>query len=84
MGPDGRYYAEPKEVYFNSSIGISLGESMDATLNSLVSRLGVSVGSKQYTISASMLEQIPYIDRIEGYSQLKSLVDKLGDLGVKI
>ncbi len=84
MGPDGRYYVEPKEVYLNSSIGISLGESLDASLSSLVSKLGVSVGSKQYTLSASLIDQIPYVDRIEGYAQFKALIEKLGDMGVKI
>lgn len=84
MGPDGRYYVEPKEVYFNSSIGISLGDSADAALSSLTSMLGVSVGSKQYTVSASLLDEIPYIDQLEIYNQLKPLIETLGDLGVKI
>jgi hypothetical protein len=84
MGPDGRYYVEPKEVYFNSSLGITLGSALDSTLNSLVSMLGVSVGSKQYTLSASYIENIPYIDRLEIYSQIQPLIEALGDLGIKI
>ena len=83
MGTDGKFYATAQNVYLNSSVGVSLGESLDGVLSSLTSSLGVSVGSKQYTLSVSALENIPYIDRIDGVQQLKSLVEKLGDMGVK-
>jgi hypothetical protein len=83
MGPDGRYYVEPKEVYFNSSLGITLGDSLDSILNTLLSNLGVSIGSKQYAVTTSFIDNIPFIDRLDIYTQLKPLIEKLGDMGVK-
>lgn len=84
MGTDGRYYANPQEVYFNSSIGFSLGDTMDKVLNSMLSSLGVGIGSKQYTLSTEFIDNIPYIDKLSVYETLKPLVDALGEMGVKI
>jgi hypothetical protein len=84
MGTNGRYYAEPKEVYINTSLGISLDSSTDAIMSSLTSLFGTSIGSKQTTLSMSYIDSIPYIDQLNIYSRLKPIIDVLGNTNVKI
>jgi hypothetical protein len=84
MGTNGRYYAEPKEVYINTSLGISIDESTDALINTMTSLLGTSIGSKQITLSTSYLDNIPYIDRLDIYNQLKQVIDSIGDMNIKV
>jgi hypothetical protein len=86
MGTNGRYYAEPKEVYINTSLGISIDESTDVLINTMTSLLGTSIGSKQITLSTSYIDDIPYIDRLDIYEQLKQVIDSLSlsDASIKV
>jgi hypothetical protein len=84
MGPNGRYYAEPKAVYINSSLGFSIDETTDAMISTLSSFIGSSIGSKQLMLSSSMIDDIPYIDRLDGYEQLKEVLDSIGDVDIKL
>ncbi len=84
IGTNGRYYAEPQEVYINTSLGLSIDSTTGNIVSKLISLIGTSIGSKQNTLSMSFIENIPYIDQLSVYSQLKPLIEALGAVNVKM